>query len=175
MKQSLMVLAVLILFYAGSNIKVDASGTSTSQMKSNNVDTQSNNSGAQGGSDDVSYSVAALYDQGVAAVKSKDYPKAIDLFEQVLQVRPNNADALNELAHAQRKMGNLDEAIENYWKALKIRPDFAEAREYLGEAYLQGAVKQAKLLKGYGDEGKEQLEDLTKALQEAEDQIKNNK
>lgn len=42
----------------------------------------------------------------------------------------------------------------------------------MGEAYLQGAVEQAKLLKSYGSKGQEQLEDLTKDFQEAVEQVK---
>jgi len=176
MKLSAMALAFLTMFYAVWTMNVHASGTSTDQMKaSNGGPANDNNSGDTNSGGGVSAPVVSLYDQGLAASKSGDFQKAIDYFQLALQSDPNNADVLNELAHAQRKSGDLDDAIENYWKALKIRPDFPEAREYLGEAYLQGAVQQAKLLKAAGAEGGEQLEDLTKALQDAEDQIKNSK
>jgi tetratricopeptide (TPR) repeat protein len=176
MKRSAMVLAFLTMFYTGWILTVHASGTSTEQMKaSNSGDANSSNSGDNSSTTDVSAPVVSLYDQGLAASKSGDFSKAIDYFQLALQSDPNNADVLNELAHAQRKNGDLDNAIENYWKALKIRPDFPEAREYLGEAYLQGAVQQAKLLKAAGAEGDEQLEDLTKALQDADNQIKSSK
>jgi len=175
MKFSAISLAFLTMFYAGLNVTVYANGTSSAQMQSNNSGEANNSSGDTSGNSGVSAPVVSLYDQGLVASKSGDFAKAIDYFQLALQVDPNNADVLNELAHAQRKTGDLDDAIENYWKALKIRPDFPVAREYLGEAYLQGAVKEAKLLKAAGSEGAEQLEDLTKALQDAEDQIKSSK
>jgi tetratricopeptide (TPR) repeat protein len=171
MKFSAMTLVFLTIFYAGWTMSAHTSGTSTQQMQTNNsgsndIDSTNNN---------VTAPVVSLYDQGLAASKDNDFKKAIDYFQLALQSDPNNADALNELAHAQRKNGDLDDALENYWKALKIRPDFPEAREYMGEAYLQGAVEQIKLLKNSGAEGNEQLEDLLKAFQDAEDQIKSSK
>jgi tetratricopeptide (TPR) repeat protein len=171
MKFSAMTLVFLTIFYAGWTMSAHTSGTSTQQMQTNNsgsnyIDSTNNN---------VTAPVVSLYDQGLAASKDNDFKKAIDYFQLALQSDPNNADALNELAHAQRKSGDLDDALENYWKALKIRPNFPEAREYMGEAYLQGAVEQIKLLKNSGAEGNEQLEDLLKAFQDAEDQIKSSK
>ena len=168
-----MALAFLTLFYAGWTVTAHTSGTSSNQMKANNnngndIDSTNNNS-------NVTAPVVSLYGQGLAASKEGDFKKAIDYFQLVLQSDPNNADALNELAHAQRKNGDLDNALENYWKALKIRPDFPEARECMGEAYLQGAVEQIKLLKNSGAADNEQLEDLLKAFQDAEDQIKSSK
>jgi tetratricopeptide (TPR) repeat protein len=165
-------LAVMICFCL--NTMVYASGTSSQQMQSSNggnPNAGNPNANSDNGSS-VSDQVTSLYNQGLDAVKNNDYVKAVDLFQQASDTDPHNADVLNQLAHAQRKTGKLDDAIENYWKALKIRPDFAEAREYMGEAYLQGAVEQAKLLKSYGDKGQEQLEDLTKDFQEAVEQIK---
>ncbi len=176
MKLTPVALALLTIFYTNWTTNVHASGTSTDQMKaSNSGAANDSNNGDTNSGNGVSAPVVSLYDKGLAASKSGDFEKGIDYFQLALQADPNNADVLNELAHAQRKSGDLDDAIENYWKALKIRPDFPEAREYLGEAYLQGAVQQAKLLKAAGAAGGEQLEDLTKALQDTEDQIKNSK
>jgi Flp pilus assembly protein TadD len=50
---------------------------------------------------------------------------------------PGDADAWNELGHAYRKTGDLDNAFKDYAKALKIDPKHRNAHEYLGEAYLQ--------------------------------------
>ena len=91
---------------------------------------------------------------------------AMDLFDQALKEDPKNPDVLNMLAHSQRKIGKIDQAIANYKKALELRPHFPEAREYLGEAYIQASLEQIGILKSYKDEGAEQLEDLTKALKD---------
>src|SRR5579859_2019200 len=91
-----------------------------------------------------------LYQKGVDAGNDGDFAKAISFFQDSLKLNPDNPDALNMLAHAQRKIGLINEAIENYWKALQLRPDFPEAREYMGEAYIQAALKEMDTLKGYG-------------------------
>jgi tetratricopeptide (TPR) repeat protein len=134
--------------------------------------------------DDNSKKVADLYSRGMAATQANDFQKALDLFGQALQLEPNNPDVLNMLAHSQRKacvrhdgtmdIGLMDEAMENYWKALRIKPKFPEAREYLGEAYLQAALNEVKTLKSYGKDGEEQLKDLNKALKEAADGLEKN-
>jgi tetratricopeptide (TPR) repeat protein len=119
-----------------------------------------------------SQKIQGLYQKGVEAGKDGDYSKAISYFQDALAEDPENPDALNMLAHAQRKIGLINEAIENYWKALKYRPNFPEAREYLGEAYIQAALQEIKALKDAGKEGEEQLEDLTKDFKEAAKNLK---
>jgi tetratricopeptide (TPR) repeat protein len=167
MKQAMLILALSALTYAGSQ-KVSDASQSSGPPRIENSDSA------------TVQATLSLYDQGVAAGNAGDYPKAVDLFQQALKADPNNPDILNMLAHAQRKSGPMDDvlmdaAMDNYWKALKIRPDFPEAREYLGEAYLQGLLKQVILLKGYGASGKEQLKALTEAFDEVGKQIKDSK
>ena len=132
-----------------------ASGTSTDQMQASNPT--------------ALQPTVSLYDQGIAASKSNDDQKALSLFEEALKSDPNNPDIINMLAHSQRKTGAIDEAIVNYKKALKIKPNFPEAHEYLGEAYVDAALKEAQTLKGNGAQGQENLEDLTKYIKEAGD------
>ena len=109
----------------------------------------------------------SLYDQGVEASKKNNFQKALTLFEQALQGDMNNPDILNMLAHTRLKLGMIDEALEDYKKALILKPKFPEAREYLGEAYIQAALREIGILKGYGSEGAENLEDLTRAFKDA--------
>ncbi|MDE2222137.1 MAG: tetratricopeptide repeat protein [Candidatus Omnitrophica bacterium] len=109
----------------------------------------------------------SLYDQGIAAGQANDFQKALPLFEQALRQDPNNPDILNMLAHTQRKIGLIDEALANYKKALELRPRFPEAREYLGEAYVQAALREVEVLKSYGGDAKDELEDLTNDIKEA--------
>ncbi len=108
-----------------------------------------------------------LYDQGVAADKAGDNQAALDYFKQALKKDKKNPDILNMLAHSERKLGMLDESMEDYWRALKIKPKFPQAREYMGEAYIQGTLKEIETLKGYGPEAQEEYNDLVKALKDA--------
>lgn len=158
MKPVIILLTVLALSYTGLE-KFSEASQSSGPPKINDDN------------DVTGQKAISLYDQGVAASKANDYQKAVDLFQQALKADPDQPDILNMLAHAQRKLGPMDDelmdaAMDNYWKALKIRPNFPEAREYLAEAYLQGIVKQITLLKTYGDKGKDQLAVLETAYQE---------
>lgn len=119
----------------------------------------------------ASKATVSLYDQGVAAAQANDFQKALLLFEQALRNDPDNPDVLNMFAHTQRKIGLIDEALANYKKALELRPRFPEAREYLGEAYIQAALREREVLKSYGGDAKEELEDLTQDIKEAGQKI----
>ena len=110
---------------------------------------------------------ADAYHLGVAATKQKDYPQAVELFQKAMQSDPHNPDVLNMLAFSLRKSGHLDEAFDYYRQALEIKPQFPEAREYLGEAHLQAALREIQTLKTYGASGREDLQDLTKAIKSA--------
>ncbi len=116
-------------------------------------------------------SAVSLYDQGMEANKNGEYQKAKTFFEQALSINSNNPDILNMLAHTQLKVGLIDESLENYKKALQLRPRFPEAREYLGETYIQAALREVEILKSYGSGGQEQLEDLTKDIKEAAEKL----
>jgi Flp pilus assembly protein TadD len=122
-----------------------------------------------GGSDDSGKpkKLPAGYEEGVAAAEAGDFAKALETFERLARQRPRDPDVLNMLAYSQRKTGDVDRAIGNYKKALNIRPKFPQAREYLGEAYLQAALRELETLKGYGDEADAERAKLVQALQAA--------
>ena len=102
--------------------------------------------------------------------KNEQYAEARQIFEQLAVEEPKNAEVLNMLAYTQRKTGDIDEAIANYGRALKIKPKFPQAREYLAEAYLQAALREAETLKGYGGDGRDELRQLADAFQAAASQ-----
>lgn len=124
-------------------------------------DSQSQSSAAQSGE------AQKPYDRGMELVQSEDYKGARAVFEQLAVEQPKNAEVLNMLAYTQRKTGDIDEAISNYHQALKLKPKFPQAREYLAEAYIQAALREADTLKGYGGDGKEELRKLSDAFHEA--------
>jgi tetratricopeptide (TPR) repeat protein len=91
----------------------------------------------------------------------------LELFQKALKKDEKNPEIINMIAHSERKLGKVNEAIIDYWKALKLRQKFPEAREYMGEAYIQAILLELETLKSYGKEGEEQRGDLLKAFKEA--------
>jgi Flp pilus assembly protein TadD len=93
----------------------------------------------------------------------------------VLLAIRNGEDArvLTMLGYSKRKLGWIEEGIADYQKALAIDPDNADAREYLGEAYVEtGRHDLARLeLEKFdaicGGRSCEQYVDLAEALAEA--------
>jgi len=102
---------------------------------------------------------------------ARNYRKALSIFKDAIAREPKDPDILNMLAYSQRKTGAYESAIGNYKKALAERPIFPEAREYLGEAYLQLALQQVKQLKSYGAKAEHELEDLTASIKIAADAL----
>ena len=77
------------------------------------------------------------YKAGLAAAKAKDWTQVVARMSVVTQRDPKSADAWNELGHAYRQLGDMDNSFKNYARALQIDPRHKGAHEYLGEAYLQ--------------------------------------
>lgn len=110
---------------------------------------------------------SSLYQQGIEEVKKNNYSGALEAFTKAAKKDKNNPDILNMLAYTQRKSGMLEEAFKNYGRALELRPKFPQAREYLGEAHIQAALKELDTLKSYGAEGEKDYSRLKAAFQEA--------
>lgn len=154
MNQMLVVLMFVAMSFSGI---VHASETAPAVMANNE---NSDNKPAE-----------SRYAEGVAAGQNHDYKKALPLLEEALKEDPNNPDVLNMLAHAQRETGDIDDALINYKKALELRPNFPEAHEYLGETYIQAALREVEILKSYGSSGTEELKDLTADTKEAVEKL----
>ena len=54
--------------------------------------------------------------------------------QQAPSIKPDYAEAHNNMGVALKEQGKLDEAIEAYNKALSIKPDFTEAYSNMGVA-----------------------------------------
>jgi tetratricopeptide (TPR) repeat protein len=94
----------------------------------------SDNSSSSGGG---SSSSVDEYKQAQAKIKAEKYEAAIDILEEIVEDKPNNADAWNLMGYSHRKLGKFDEALKYYQKALSIKPSHIGANEYLGELYLE--------------------------------------
>lgn len=84
-----------------------------------------------------------LYFAGFDAAKAGEYEDAL----YFLRLAKNQQDPriLTYIGYATRKLGKVDEGIDFYLQALARNPNYVEAREYLGEGYLQkGDLTKAK-------------------------------
>lgn len=115
----------------------------------------------------LDHPTVSLYDQGMELVRNERFEDARKLFATLVEQDDKDADAINMLAYTQRKTGELDAALENYLRALELRPKFPEAREYLGEAYLQLALRELHILRKYGNDGKDEVKQLIAAVHTA--------
>lgn len=107
------------------------------------------------------------YNKGLDLVTAGDFDAAFEQFERANRERKNDPEILNMLAFTQRKRGHLDEAFTIYAKALQLQADFPQAREYLGEAHIQAALEQVRILRSYGAAGEAELRALLAAFEEA--------
>jgi len=76
------------------------------------------------------------FDIGQDAIRTQDWPTAIQHLLLVARDEPANADAQNLLGFAYRNQKNYDAAFRHYREALRLDPQHRGAQEYIGEAYL---------------------------------------
>lgn len=76
-----------------------------------------------------------LYEQGEALALAGQYENALEALGAVKD--PPDPRVLTMSGYAKRKLGRFDEGIRDYLDALALDPDNADAREYLGEAYVE--------------------------------------
>jgi predicted Zn-dependent protease len=69
-------------------------------------------------------------------VDEKDIAGAVTYFENYLKRKPDDPEAFFGLGLAQKRMGALDYAIENFSKAASLAPEDEEIYRELGTAYL---------------------------------------
>jgi tetratricopeptide (TPR) repeat protein len=72
------------------------------------------------------------------------FDDAVKLLNTALNIRPDSAQAHNDLGHLLTIQGDLDKAVTHFQQALQIQPDFAEAHNNLGDVLAaQGNFEEA--------------------------------
>lgn len=78
-------------------------------------------------------------DEGNAAFKAKNYPKAIELYTAALELDPNNKDLnskiLQNRAQAYTTVKEYDKAISDCTEALRLDPGYVKATKIRAKAY----------------------------------------
>ena len=77
-----------------------------------------------------------LEKKGKIEKAKKRYEKAFKLLVISNKKKPNNADTLNYLGFAERKLGYYEKAENQYHEGLAIEPNHTGINEYLGELYV---------------------------------------
>ena len=72
--------------------------------------------------------------RGAAYGELKLFAEAIASFQKVLDIKPNDANALNNMGNALRAKGELGSALDQFQMAIKITPRFAAAYNNIGSA-----------------------------------------
>jgi tetratricopeptide (TPR) repeat protein len=87
--------------------------------------------------------------EGIRLAKKKDWAGAERAYRDSLRLDPGPAEGWNGLGYALRNQKKYPESIAAYEEALKRRPNYAQALEYLGEAYVQmGRLDDARAIHG---------------------------
>ena len=79
----------------------------------------------------------SAYEQAKAAADAGQYPLVLKILATVVKAEPRNADALNMMGYANRKMKRFNEAARYYNAALKADPQHLGALEYQGELFVE--------------------------------------
>ena len=74
---------------------------------------------------------------GVSLAEEGRAPEAIQIFEEVLRLKPDYAEAHNHLGRALERSGHAPEAIPHYEQAVRLKPDYLEAHINLSLALLR--------------------------------------
>jgi tetratricopeptide (TPR) repeat protein len=67
----------------------------------------------------------------------RDYDGAVAEYAKVVELRPEAAEAYNNLGVALRKKGQLEKAVTSFDRALELRADYREARSNRGWVYVE--------------------------------------
>jgi len=76
-----------------------------------------------------------LYNEGISAMESLNYTRAIELLEAVLELEPDMMEAHFGLGVSYGAKGNKEKQIHHLKETIRLKPDKADARYSLGVAY----------------------------------------
>jgi|TARA_B100001750_G_scaffold197282_1_gene169851 tetratricopeptide (TPR) repeat protein len=150
----LRIIFLLLIFFSFTNYSYSASSSSDGGSKSNY------NKAAN------LIKAAKKYEsKGKSEKAKKRYERALKLLIKSNKEKPNQADTLNYLGFATRKLGNYEEGEKYYLLGLKIDPNHKGINEYLGELYvvtnrIELAKQRLNVLKNCNCEEYKELKDI---------------
>lgn len=89
---------------------------------------------------------ARIYDTlGIAYQYLKRYDEAAKYHQKALELQPNSASMLNNMASVHFEKGNLPKALEFMEKAIRAEPGFAYSYHHLGQIHLRSGNRRAAI------------------------------
>ena len=76
-----------------------------------------------------------LYDEALNSIRKKDYPKAIEYFNQLIKLHPDHADAYSERGVSKLHINDLEGALVDINKSLELEPE--NAYRYASRAFVR--------------------------------------
>jgi len=144
----------LLIFFSLTNYSYSASTSSDGSSKSNYAKAAN------------LIKAAKKYEsKGKDDKAKKRYERALKLLIKSNKEKPNQADTLNYLGFAARKLGKYEEGEKYYLLGLKIEPNHKGINEYLGELYVvtdrvELAKQRLEVLKSCNCEEYEELKEI---------------
>jgi type IV pilus biogenesis/stability protein PilW len=84
------------------------------------------------------------FNSGVDFYHQRDYTKAIQAYQKVIEIDPGYAEAYNNLGIIYQEVGDFDRALSSYQKAIQINPMYEKALNNLGVLlYLKGRYEES--------------------------------
>jgi Tfp pilus assembly protein PilF len=92
----------------------------------------------------LAYEILTHFNLGVQFYEQRNYSKAIQSYQKVIQLDPSYVEAYNNLGITYQELGDLDKAFEAYQKSVEINPHYEKGYNNLGILYyLQGRNEEA--------------------------------
>ena len=85
---------------------------------------------------------------GAAAAQTGQLAQAVNAFQKVISIKPDDFQAHNNMGIALQRQGKTEDAINAYKKALVIKPNYAQAYNNMGNA-LQQQTNLGEAVKAY--------------------------
>lgn len=79
--------------------------------------------------------VLKLLEEAHLEYNNSNFSNSLELYKKVLEIEPNNEEALTNLGVVSKALGNHKEAIEYYIKSIKVNPHSALTYNNLGNAF----------------------------------------
>lgn len=78
-----------------------------------------------------------FFNMGVAYSQKAEYDKAIQCYQKVISLNPNDADAYNNMGNDYSKKGEHAKAIECFQRVIMLQPTAADAYTNMGASYAE--------------------------------------